>query len=518
MSLIRHCITFFHCLILCHCLKRPHIILFIADDYGYSDIGYHGSHIKTPHLDRLALSGVRLNNYYVQPICSPTRAQLMTGKYSIHLGLQHSYIKPAQPNCLPFRETTLGEKLQRIGYRTNLVGKWHLGFHKKHCWPTSRGFDHFFGFLTGAEDFYTHESDYLFPGKRKLWKGFDLREDDDNIAWNYQGFYSTHLFTKKAQRIIKKHDPAKPLFLVVSFQAVHGPLQVPKEYLKPYKYIKNEKRKIYAGMVSCMDEAVGNVTKTLKHTGLLENSVIVFTTDNGGRPHLGGYNWPLRGGKSSLWEGGLRGLGFIHSPLLPPRVRGTVNDNLMHVSDWFPTLVEGAAHGSVGKLELDGFNMWPVLSGATKTSPRKEILHNIDPLSRQPRSQRGLQSRQRKRWQKYFDTNIRAAIRFGKWKLITGQPGDGSWYIPPELYKNNKPIRSKDDKIKRLWLFNIAVDPTETIDLSRKRPDIVSMLLKRLSYYHKHSIPPTFPKNDVKANPKLYNQTWTDWSSRKAKT
>ncbi|XP_071954759.1 arylsulfatase J-like [Antedon mediterranea] len=515
MRLIRYFLTFIQFFIFCHCLKRPHIILFIADDYGYSDIGYHGSHIRTPHMDRLALSGVRLNNYYVQPICSPTRAQLMTGKYSIHLGLQHSYIRPAQPNCLPYGEVTLGEKLQRLGYRTNLVGKWHLGFHKKHCWPTRRGFHHFFGFLTGAEDFYTHESDYLFPGKRKMWKGFDLRENDKNIAWDYQGEYSTHLFTKKAQKIIKKHDKSKPLFLVVSYQAVHGPLQVPKEYLQPYRYIKNEKRRIYAGMVTCMDEAVGNITKTLKHTGILENSVIAFTTDNGGRPHLGGYNWPLRGGKGSLWDGGLRGLGFVHSPLLPTKVRGSVVKKLMHVSDWFPTLVEGVAQGSVGKLKLDGYNMWPILSGETKTSPRKEILHNIDPLSTHPYRKKGLQSR---RWKRYFDTDIRAAIRMGKWKLITGIPGDGSWYLPPELYKTSKPFRLKEDKGKRIWLFNMIVDPTETTDVSLNRPEIVEMLLKKLSYYHKHSLPPTFPRNDVRANPKFYNQTWTHWSTIKVNT
>ncbi|KAM6919192.1 arylsulfatase I-like [Xenentodon cancila] len=354
----------------------PHIIFILIDDQGFNDIGYHNPTIKTPTLDKLAAEGVKLENYYVQPICTPSRSQLITGRYQIHTGLQHSIIRPSQPSCLPSNMDTLPERLREAGYTTHMVGKWHLGFYRKGCLPTRKGFDTFFGSLTGSVDYYRYES-CDGPGVC----GYDLH-DDEEVAWGYEGKYSTTLYTQRARKILERHDPAKrPLFLLLSLQAVHTPLQPPKSYIYPYRDMANVARRKFAAMVSTVDESVRNVTYALRKYGYYRNSVIIYSTDNGAQPFTGGSNWPLRGRKGTYWEGGVRGVAFVHSPLL--RRRRRVSKDLLHVTDWFPTLV-GLAGGNISQSQgLDGFDVWSTISEG-KESPRQEILHNIDPLHKPP--------------------------------------------------------------------------------------------------------------------------------------
>ncbi|XP_072220462.1 arylsulfatase I-like [Leuresthes tenuis] len=356
--------------------NQPHIIFILIDDQGFNDIGYHNPTIKTPTLDKLAAEGVKLENYYVQPICTPSRSQLITGRYQIHTGLQHSIIRPSQPSCLPSHMDTLPERLREAGYATHMVGKWHLGFYRKACLPTRKGFDSFFGSLTGSVDYYSYGS-CDGPGLC----GYDLH-DDEGVAWGQEGKYSTTLFTQKARKILESHDPTdRPLFLLLSLQAVHTPLQPPKSYIYPYRDMANVARRKYAAMVSTVDEAVRNVTYALRKYGYYRNSVIVYSTDNGAQPFTGGSNWPLRGRKGTYWEGGVRGVAFVHSPLL--RRRRRVSKALLHITDWFPTLV-GLAGGNISQSQgLDGFDVWPTISEG-KESPRQEILHNIDPLHKSP--------------------------------------------------------------------------------------------------------------------------------------
>ncbi|XP_046580315.1 arylsulfatase B-like isoform X1 [Haliotis rubra] len=390
------------CLLLCACCtvlsaksSRPNIIFILADDYGFHDIGYHKSEIKTPNLDKLAAAGVKLENYYVQPICTPTRSQFMSGRYQIHTGLQHGIIWAVQPNGLPLDSPTVADKIKQAGYSTHAVGKWHLGFYKDGYLPTNRGFDS------------------------------------------------------------------------------------------------------YYGMTACMDEGIGNITAALSATGQLENTLIVFSTDNGVQIHAGGNNWPLRGWKASLWEGGFHGVGFVYGDML--KNKGTVNNQLIHVSDWFPTLVGVAGGNTNGTKPLDGFDQWKTISEGG-ASPRKELLHNIDILT-QPKGA--------KLFNNTFDTRIRAAIRVGDWKLITGSPGNGSWIPPPHLSKET--IVDTDDKEKNLWLFDIAKDPNEHNDLSASQPDIVKKLLDRLEYYQKTAVPPRYPDPDPKCDPKLHGGVWGPW-------
>ncbi|XP_055958189.1 cytochrome P450 4F6 [Patella vulgata] len=228
--------------------RQPNIVFVFADDLGYHDVGYHGSEIKTPNIDRLSSGGVRLENYYVQPVCTPTRSQFMTGRYQIHTGLQHGVIRPSQANALPRNSPTIAEKFQEVGYSTHAIGKWHLGFYKEKFLPTNRGFDSFYGYLTGAEDYFDHYRCFDYCG-------YDLHDNDKNI-FNGTGQYSTHLFTEKAIDVIRNHDQRKPLFLYLSYQAVHSPLQVPRSYIRQYDHFTDKNRRIYAGMVSCLD---GNI-------------------------------------------------------------------------------------------------------------------------------------------------------------------------------------------------------------------------------------------------------------------
>ncbi|XP_033112648.1 arylsulfatase J-like isoform X1 [Anneissia japonica] len=472
--------------------SRPHVILILADDYGFHDIGYHGSKIKTPVLDKLAGEGVKLEKYYVQPICTPTRSQLMTGRYQIHTGLQHGVIRPWTPNALPLDEVTLPQKLKEYGYATHMVGKWHLGFYKEEFVPIKRGFDTFFGYYTGSEDYLTHIRE----------DGLDFR-DNDKVATNYNNTYSSIVFAEHAKKVVLGHNKSQPLFLYIPFQAVHAPLEAPASYIEPYKTVfpDDESRQIYAGMVACMDEAIGNITSTLQSTGLYDNSVIIFSTDNGGQVKAGGNNWPLRGWKDTLWEGGVRAVGFVHSPLLPKQVLGTVNHQLIHVSDWFPTIVEGLAKGDTkGTKPLDGYNVWPCIS-ENKASPRKEILHNIDPVT---------VIKDGKKWKNStFDVRVRAALRSGDWKILTGVKGSVNWIAPPS--SGIVPFYPNVVKDQVVFLFNITADPNEYNDLSGKYPEVVDSMLEKLANYNKTAVPCVHPLPDPKSDPKFHGGVWGPW-------
>ncbi|XP_030067851.1 arylsulfatase I [Microcaecilia unicolor] len=482
--------------------RPPHIIFILTDDQGYHDVGYHGSDIETPTLDRLAAEGVKLENYYIQPICTPSRSQLITGRYQIHTGLQHSIIRPRQPNCLPLNQVTLPQKLQEAGYSTHMVGKWHLGFYKKECLPTRRGFDTFLGSLTGNVDYYRYDN-CDGPGVC----GYDLHEGE-NVAWDQSGKYSTLLYAQRVRRILATHSPQEPIFIYVAFQAVHTPLQSPKEYIYRYRAMGNVARRKYAAMVTCMDEAVKNITWALKKYGYYDNSLIVFSTDNGGQTFSGGSNWPLRGRKGTYWEGGVRGIGFVHSPLIKRKRR--TSRALIHITDWYPTLVT-LAGGNLSDTEgLDGYNVWPAISEG-KVSPRTEILHNIDPLYNLAKSGSFEEG------QGIWNTAVQASIRMGDWKLLTGDPGYSDW-IPPQTLTNFPGSwwnleRLTDGVRKSIWLFNISRDPYERYDLSEQRPDVVRSLLKRLVYYNRTAIPVRYPAEDPRGNPEFNGGAWGPWAS-----
>lgn len=494
--------------------KQPNIVFVLADDFGWYDVGYHGAEIETPNLDKLSAQGVRLENYYVQPLCSPSRNQLMTGRYQIHTGMQHQIIWPCQPYCVPLNEKFLPELMKEADYSTHMVGKWHLGMYKKDCLPTRRGFDTFFGYLTGSSDYNTHIRCVEIPTKNLSRCALDLR-DGEEVAGKYKNVYSTELFSQKAVDVIEKQNPEKPFFLYVALQAVHSPLEVPERYLAPYRHIQDHNRRTYAGMVSAMDEALGNITQALQEKGVWDNTVLVFSTDNGGQTMAGGSNWPLRGRKWSLWEGGIRGIGFVASPLL--KKPGTVSRELIHISDWLPTLV-GLAGGKLnGTKPLDGFDVWNTISKGF-ASPRLELLHNIDPLyvdsgpcvGRTPQLPLAEEFSRGFWFKSGFNVSIHAAIRSSNWKLLTGYPGCDLWFPRPG-HDDLDSAPSWDDSLNPVKLFDIDKDPEERNDVSTLYPTVVEYLLSRLKYYQDTSVPINFPDGDPKCDPGP-GGAWGPWA------
>lgn len=375
--------------------------------------------------------------------------------------------------------------------------------------PTHRGFDSFFGSLLGSGDYYNHYK-CDSPGTC----GYDLYEND-NAAWDHDhGIYSTEMYTQRVQNILASHNPKKPIFLYIAYQAVHSPLQAPGTYLENYKSITNVNRRRYAAMLSCLDDAIKNITIGLKKYGFYNNSVLIYSSDNGGQPMAGGNNWPLRGSKGTYWEGGIRAVGFVHSPLF--KHKGYVCKELIHITDWFPTLVTLAGGEIDEDMHLDGYDIWEAIS-EKRPSPRVDILHNIDPMYTKARNGS---------WAAGFgiwNTAIQSAIRVNHWKLLTGNPGYGDW-VPPQSFTNVGLSRWHNERVslsggKSLWLFNITADPYERVDLSKKYPEVVKQLLRKLAQFNKSAVPVRYPPKDPRSNPKLNGGVWGPWykESKKAK-
>ncbi len=435
--------AFLACLSSLSWAASPNIVFFLADDLGWADVGYHRGAIRTPHIDRLAAAGTRLEQFYVQPLCSPTRAALMTGRYPMRHGLQVGVVKPHVQYGLPLNERTLPLALQSAGYATAICGKWHLGHFQRDYLPTARGFDHQYGHYNGAIDYDTHERD----------GGLDWHRDDR--ALTEQG-YSTELIAGEAARIIGKHDPAKPLFLYVPFNAVHAPHQVPERYLAGYENLKGDRR-TYAGMTTALDDAIGKIVAAVEQKGLRGNTLFIFSSDNGGpAPGKVTDNGSLRESKGTLYEGGVRVPAFVvwdgHVPA------GEEMKSMMHMVDWYPTLLAVAGATVKQDLALDGLDMWPAIAGG-QPSPRHEILHNTAPGT--------------------------GALRVGDWKLIlngnrrdSGGAGDG-----------NETVR-KGPANELVELFNIVEDPGEKKNLAGQEAARVRSMRARYDELAAQAEPP----------------------------
>jgi arylsulfatase A-like enzyme len=405
---------------------RPHILYVLADDLGWKDVGFHGSDIQTPTLDRLAAEGVRLQQFYVQSMCTPTRAALMTGRYPLRYGLQTGVILSAHTYGLPTDEWLLPQALVEAGYATAIVGKWHLGHAERQYWPNRRGFQSQYGPLIGEIDYFTHEQhgvvDWYRDGRRVVEPG-----------------YSTTLLGDEAVRRVEAHDPDQPLFLYLAFNAPHTPYQAPEEALARYAHVADPSRRAYAASITAMDEQIARVLAALEARGMRENTLVVFHSDNGGttNPMFAGEgdmskiripcdNGPHRDGKGSLYEGGTRVVALAH---WPGRIEPGEVDGPLHVVDVFPTLAGLAGASTARSKPLDGVDVWPTVSGG-RPSPRSEIVYNVEPF--------------------------RAAVRRGDWKLV--------WrtLLPASVE-----------------LYDVASDPSEREDVAARHPEKVAELQRR---------------------------------------
>jgi arylsulfatase A-like enzyme len=380
-------------------MDDPNVVVLVADDLGWRDVGYHNSDIKTPTLDRLAAGGVRLERHYVYPTCSPTRAGLLTGRNPSRFGIAGP-IADRSTESLPAKTRTLAQTLKERGYTTALFGKWHLGL-RPEVGPRRYGFDQTYGYFHGQIDQYTHR----YKNGDRTWHRNDEFVDEKGHA--------TDLITDEAVRFVSK--VRNPFFLWVAFSVPHHPVQEEEKWLDPYKEsIKDPSRRLYAASVSHLDAAVGRIVDALEKHDLAKNTLILFTSDNGGQrdyqskteyegkhgpyPTLGD-NRPLRGWKGELYEGGVRVPAFVSWPgaFRPRKVEETVS-----YLDWFPTIARLAGAEVESAWKLEGRDVAPLLRGEKPAAPPPAL---------------------------YWQTGRTQAVLDGDWKLIVGpRQGDAELY------------------------------------------------------------------------------------------
>jgi len=410
---------------------QPNIVYILADDLGWRDVGFHKGVLSTPNLDKLAASGAVLNAFYSQPFSSQARAALLTGRYPMRYGLQTLSITADSQYGLPTRERTFSQALKDSGYNTAYVGTWLLGHANPEYWPTRRGFDHFYGSLAGLSE----------PVLRKNSKA-DWRRGERPAR---EAGYVTDLIGKEAARVIEKHPVSSPLLLMVSFDTPAKYYGAPKEYLDTHKGIGDDARRNYAAALSALDANVGKIVAALEERDMLDNTLIIFQSDNGGAlpmrfPSGDGDirsvvsdNGVFRQGKGSLYEGGVRVVTLAH---WPGRIKpNTIVTQPIHVTDMYVTLLKLAGASLKQRKKPDGVDALPIIADAQLTTRKgKEILLNVE--------------------------DFHGAIRIGEWKLIVHAA------LPTKIE-----------------LFHLSNDPEEAENQASTYPERVGKMMDRLNAY-----------------------------------
>lgn len=421
-------------------MSRPNFILIMTDDQGYGDLSCMGAtDFRTPHLDRLAASGVRFTNWYSNsPVCSPSRASLLTGRYPGNAGVRSILAGHRTASGLPQSTPTLATALRDNGYRTRMVGKWHLGLGEGSR-PNDHGFEDWFGFLAGCIDYYSH---IFYWGMNRGGPGNDPTHDlwhNHEEVWD-NGRYMTELITEKAVDNIREcaEDP-QPLFLYIGYNAPHYPMHAPQKYMDRFAHLPWD-RQVMAAMMSAVDDGVGEIVAELERQGILENTVIYYQSDNGPSretrnwldgtpdPYYGGSAGALKGHKFSLYEGGIRVPALLSWPGKIPA--GQVIDEVGAAMDVFPTVMRMAGVES-RQYELDGLDVWEMVTEQA-ASPHTEI---------------------------FWEMEGQTAVRRGPWKLVlNGQLVEGA---PP-----------KD----AVHLANLDEDMAERRNLVDEQPELAAEL------------------------------------------
>eukprot|EP00927_Polykrikos_kofoidii_P050008 TRINITY_DN43973_c0_g1_i1.p1 TRINITY_DN43973_c0_g1~~TRINITY_DN43973_c0_g1_i1.p1 ORF type:complete len:602 (+),score=114.35 TRINITY_DN43973_c0_g1_i1:109-1806(+) len=516
--------------------SAPHVVLLVLDDVGWADVGYHGGNFPTPNIDNLAGSGVKLERMYVMPVCSPTRAAIQTGRYSFRTGMQHwTTLVPGGAAGIPSTQPTVAETFKAAGYSTNMIGKWHLGSARWSQTPTGRGYDSHYGYLQGQVDYYnrTIASSNLYPLNKLVHSKFGADGaaydfwDGRRAVYEHFGEYTVDAYESRLDKLLSpygsSHPPTKPLFLYYAEQQLHIPLEAPPEsrHLEACQGVvggsTEVNRTVLCSMASRLDQNVGHLVALLKRYSLWDNTLIFATADNGGMtqwsnswPGSASSNWPLRGGKTTLFEGGVRAVSFVAGGALPSKARNTTSRQLLHAVDILPTL---ASFASVPLLaQSDGIDAWLAITGGAAATNRTEVPLNIgvNPLGGIPWWISGAPNN--------HALNYSALISW-PWKVVVGTPfvglgtseprrRDGWWSV--EGYRYTAPKEEKDLPHR---LYNLEVDEEERYNLADRpeHQELLKQLIGRVQWYgSKESgwVPPQTNLPLRRGNPLFHNWTW----------
>ena len=455
--------------------SKPHIVFMMVDDWGWADVGYHlnstSKEVVTPNIDKLVKEGLQLDQHYVFNWCSPTRSALLTGRVPIHVNdvtTPETLYNPNDPvsgfDGIPRNMTGIGTKMKEGGYATHMVGKWNAGMATPDHTPQGRGFDTSLNYFHHANSFYNETAGEC--NKTHIVDLWDTDKPANTLnGTGPDGHYEEGLFKERVLKIINNHDPSTPLFLYYAAHIVHRPYEVPENYLKKFNFIDEPYRQVYHAMVNYLDDVVGEIVQALKDKGLWDNLLFVASSDNGGPVwnDFGGNNFPLKGGKASDWQGGVRVNAFVSGGYLPNNMRGKKSNGYIHIADWYSTFSSLAGvdptDDRAAKANLppiDSLNVWPLISGQNSTSPRVDI----------PLTQNTLIS--------------------GQYKILTGNVDLAGWTGP--VYPNTtKPsgISAIEHCGDSGCLYNIIDDPEEYTNLADivKMPDVLKEMQAKLAKY-----------------------------------
>lgn len=518
---------------------------------GWAEVGYHredDGDVKTPRIDALARSGIELDRFYSYQFCSPARSAIQTGRNPVHVNVQN--VKPECVNSkdqeggfqgIPINMTGIASLLKRGGYRTHMVGKWDVGMATAAHHPRARGYESWFGYWHHTNDYWQHTEGMCGLKKmRDLWifnasydgpayhlqNGPSCSQENQNPV-NETCVFEEALFAEAAKSVIRNHNVAEPLFLFWALHLVHMPLQIPEAYEKKFSFIKEKHRRLMHAMVNFMDDEIGEVVDLLKERGMWNNSLVVFHSDNGGeimaKGICGGNNWPLRGGKFSNFEGGIRVNAFVNGGYVPPGRRGSKLEGFVTAWDWYATYaglagVDAEDHQAkaAGLPPHDSLDVWPWLSGVTASSPRDEVI--VGETSSQTPNGDG-------------QTFVGGVIR-GRYKLLVGVDArkwntlyltervsqnvmtgpkwpNSSSHLAPLLHPR-KCGRTPEEGC----LFDVFADPGEDTSLAASQPDIFKFLLKRVDELQRSVYSPDRGPEDHGACKKAkqeYHGYWGPW-------
>ncbi|CAE7245189.1 ARSB [Symbiodinium natans] len=463
---------------------RPHILFVLVDDLGWADVGFHrdkaNPEVVTPNLDSLVASGIHLNRHYVHHMCTPTRTSVQSGRLPVHVNTRLS--GPCQDDTgIPYNMTGMAEKMKQAGYKTHYVGKWDAGMSTPQHTPHGRGYETSLNYFSHKNDFYNQSNMQTCCDSDPTIVDF-WRTDRGASDVNGTG-YSEFLYRQELVNIVQRHDPELPLFLFYAPHVAHCPLQVPESYYSKFAWMADDEdqckdrmqgipvdpsnpaleykcRQQHAAMIMLMDEVVGNVTAALKVRNMWEDTLMIFSSDNGGPVRIlenAANNWPLRGGKFGNFEGGIRATAFVSGGFLPENVRGSERGGIIHIADWYGTLCALAGvdasdqrAAAAGLPPIDSVDMWPYLSGAADASPRNTI-----PVG---------------------DT----CLISGSWKLMTAATTPSLWQGPRYPNGSTRESEAETPGCSDGCLFNVEQDPTEQRNWYSLRPDIVASMSRQL--------------------------------------